>query len=193
MRNPIRLKNLRPRFWPAFVAGAAALALSSPSSISLWLGVPFVAVGVAVRTWGAGHLVKNDEFVCSGPYAHVRHPFYLGTLCIGVGFAIMLGGLSAVVSLAILLPWFFGIYFPRKERIEAGRLSGLYGEAFERYRDAVPALWPMRAAYPAGAPGRPAVRVGWSWARYDRNNELGTLLACLAGLTVVALWAMNGG
>ncbi len=190
MRNPIRIKNLKLRFWPAYLAGAAALALSSPSATSLLAGLPFVGAGLAVRTWGAGHLVKNDELVCTGPYAHVRHPFYLGTLCIGVGFAVMLGGASAAASLVILLPWFFGFYFPRKERVEAGRLAGLYGEAFDRYRAEVPALWPARAAYVGGSGGGES---RWSWSRYDGNNELGTLLACLAGLVAVALWALAGG
>jgi hypothetical protein len=172
-------------------------------------------MGLVIRSWGAGHLVKNDLLVRSGPYAYVRHPFYLGTLCIGVGFAAMLGGYSAAAALAVLLPWFFGFYFPRKERLEAQRLAGLYGEAFERYRAAVPALWPMRGPYvpsPAPSPPRsgeradnetaratesqeplPAESERWSWARYDGNNELGTLLACLAGLAVVGVWAVARG
>ncbi|MDH4017684.1 MAG: hypothetical protein OEV20_10115 [Actinomycetota bacterium] len=187
MRNPIRPKNLKPRFWPAYLAGALALALSAPTPGSVLAGLPLLAAGIAVRSWGAGHLVKNDLLICSGPYAHVRHPFYLGTLCIGVGFAVMLGGRSALVSLALLLPWFFGFYFPRKERIEASRLADLYGEAFERYREAVPALWPTRPAYASGDAAR------WSWSRYDANNELGTLLACLAGFALVGIWAVARG
>jgi len=187
MRNPIRPKNLRPRFWPAFAAGAAALSLSSPSVASLLAGIPFVVAGIAVRTWGAGHLVKNDELVCSGPYAYVRHPFYLGTICIGAGFATMLGGASAIASLAILLPWFFGSYFPRKERVEAERLGGLHGEAFARYREAVPALWPLRGAYRCGG------GVRWSLERYDGNNELGTLLACLTALALLGAWVTSHG
>lgn len=187
MRNPIRPKNLKPRFWPAFAAGAAALVLSDPSKASLLAGLPLVLAGVAVRTWGAGHLVKNDLLVCTGPYAHVRHPFYLGTLSIGAGFAVMLGGASAAACLVVLLPWFFLSYFPRKERIEARRLADRYGEAFERYRASVPALWPARATYAGAEDAR------WSWSRYDRNNELGTLLACVAGLVAVFAWASSRG
>lgn len=188
MRNPIRPKNLRPRFWPAFVAAGLALALSEPSRASLLAGLPVVAFGMAVRTWGAGHLVKNDLLVCSGPYAYVRHPFYLGTLAIGTGFAVMLGGRSAIVGLAVLLPWFFVVYFPRKERIESARLSELHGEPYDRYRARVPALWPVRRAFDAPTEG-PAER--WAWSRYDDNNELGTLLACLVGLALITVWTLQ--
>lgn len=182
MRNPVRSKNLKPRLWPVWGAGAVALAGSAPAPESVLAGLPLVLLGVAIRSWGAGHLVKNELLVCSGPYAYVRHPFYLGTLAIGTGFAVMLGGPGTWLGLAILLPWFFVSYFPRKERVEAHRLAAIYGEAFERYRDAVPALLPARGRYPDGAATR------WSWARYDGNNELGTLLACLAGLGIVAAW-----
>jgi len=183
MRNPIRPKNLKARFWPAYALGALALWLSTPTRASLLAGLPFVVFGIVVRTWGAGHLVKTDELACSGPYAFVRHPFYLGTLSIGVGFAAMLGGPVAIASIALLLGWFFGFYFPRKERSEAARLSARHGEPFERYRSAVPALWPQRRPYAQRSSAR------WSLARYDDNNELGTLLACCAGLLILGVVA----
>lgn len=184
MRNPIRLKNLRARFWPAYLAGALAIWLSAPTHTSLRLGVPLIAVGLLIRAWGAGHLVKNDLLTRTGPYAFVRHPFYLGSLCIGAGFAVSLGGWSTMAALGVLLPWFFAYYFPRKERVEAERLHALYGVEYDRYRAAVPPLWPAW-------PWRRRVDGGgerWRASRYDENNELGTLIACLAGLVLVAGW-----
>jgi len=184
MRNPIRLKNLGARFWPAYLAGALAIALSAPTRWSLALGAPLVAAGLVVRGWGAGHLVKNQLLTRSGPYAFVRHPFYLGSLCIGSGFAVSLGGWSTVGALAVLLPWFFVSYFPRKERVEAERLHALYGAEYDRYRDAVPALWPARRGYRWTEVGGER----WRVSRYDANNELGTLIACLAGVALLAGW-----
>ena len=84
----------------------------------------------------------------------------------------------------MLLPWFFLVYFPRKERIESQRLSALYGDDYDRYRAAVPALWPALRRYE----GSPRERVAWSLARYDDNNELGTLLACVLGWAALAGW-----
>ena len=195
MRNPIRLKNLRARFWPAYLAGGAAIFLSAPSAASLFAGLPWVVVGLVVRSWGAGHLVKNDLLVRTGPYSLVRHPFYLGTLCIGLGFALMLGGWSALVSLGVILPWFFLDYFPRKEQVEADRLQLLHGADYDRYRAAVPALWPVRGIYRAETADRAADADAphWSWQRYDDNNELGTLIACLVGLAVLVGWTLARG
>ena len=72
MRNPIRLKNLRYRFLPFFVLGAIALYVARPAAISLAIGGGVVVAGAALRSWGAGHLVKNEKLVVTGPYAYLR-------------------------------------------------------------------------------------------------------------------------
>ena len=96
MRNPVRLKNLRLRFLPAYAIGGCALWLSRPSAPGLALGLLFVLGGAALRGWAAGHLIKTDAFCVAGPYAHLRHPLYCGTLLIGVGFALMLSGVWSI-------------------------------------------------------------------------------------------------
>lgn len=186
MRNPVRTKNLRSRFLPAFLLGLAALALSRPTPASFGLGAALVVGGALLRTWGAGHLVKNDRLTVTGPYAHMRHPLYAGTLLVGGGFCVIVGGLLTLPLFAVLLPWFFFSYFPRKELIESERLEKLYGEAYAAYRASVPALYPMLHAWqPALATAALAeTERSWSGERYSDNNELGTLLAVLAGLAL---------
>ena len=188
MRNPFRSKNWRPRMWPAFGLGALALLVSTPDERSLVMGLPVVAVGLGLRSWGAGHLVKNEAFVCTGPYAHVRHPLSLGTLCIGTGFALALGGGVGVAVWVGLLAWFFLSYFPRKERVESQRLRERYGDVYERYRTEVDALWPALRPWPTALDV--ADDVGWRASHYDDNNELGTLIATLVGAMIVAGWAI---
>ena len=148
---------------------------------------PLIAAGAALRGWGAGHLVKNDALTTTGPYAHLRHPLYLGTLLIATGFALLLGGYWSLALLAALWPWFALGYFPRKERLESARLSALYGDAFERYRAAVPALWPRWRAW--RAPRDAAEPARWRVSRYSDNNELGTLIAIVLALLLLALRA----
>lgn len=190
MRNPIRLKNLRGRFLPLYVAGAAILLLHRPAPESLWAGAPLLLLGAAVRGWGAGHLVKNDDLTLTGPYAYVRHPLYLGTVLIGTGFAIVVGGWVGGAIAAAFWSWFVLRYFPRKESVESARLLERHGERFAAYRAAVPALRPRLRAWREGAAGAPGAR--WALARYSDNNELGTLLAVAAGWGVFWLRAVVG-
>ena len=188
MRNPIRLKNLSLRFLPLYVAGVVALLFWPPRSAGFVWAVPLAALGLALRSWGAGHLVKTDALTMTGPYAHLRHPLYAGTLLIGTGLALLFGGLLSALLIAVLWPWFALKYFPRKDRVESQRLAERYGAAFEAYRSAVPALWPRFTAYVPStdaltrSDGKGSTSHGWSLARYSENNELGTLLAVLAGL-----------
>jgi protein-S-isoprenylcysteine O-methyltransferase Ste14 len=194
MRNPIRLKNLSLRFAPFYVAGCLLLAVSNVSWRAIGLGAIPIALGVAVRTWGCGHLIKNDRFTVTGPYAYLRHPLYLGTILVAIGFGIMLGGWSTLATFAFVLPWFALHYFPRKERIESQRLESKYGQVYRSYRDEVPALLPrLRAWKPATADaGRVGTDVRWSLVCYDANNELGTLLAVVVGVAGVATRAAVG-
>lgn len=189
MRNPIRLKNLSARYLPLYLVGVVVLLLHVPDRRALLAALPLIVTGLVVRGWGAGHLVKNDVLTTTGPYAHLRHPLYLGTLLIGTGFAIAVGGLFSVAVLAVLWPWFALRYFPRKERVESERLEARYGPRFARYRAAVPALWP------AWRPWQDDVAVGgrgdWALERYSDNNELGTFLAVVLGW--LAFWLRAGG
>lgn len=190
MRNPIRLKNFGLRFVPYFIAGLVLITLREPTPEGVALGVPVIAAGAALRGWGAGHLVKNDALTTTGPYAHLRHPLYLGTLLVATGFALLLGGVWTFVVLAAVWPWFALHYFPRKDRVECARLDALHGEAFARYRAAVPALWPrlrpwhdVSAASPSGSGTE---RSRWRLARYSDNNELGTAIAI--GVVLLLFW-----
>ncbi len=195
MRNPIRLKNLKSRFVPFFALGLLALVFLEPHPVSLALGAALVALGSALRGWGAGHLVKNDRLTVTGPYAHLRHPLYAGTLLVGAGFAVIAGGVFALLLLALFLPWFFLKYFPRKERIESERLEALYGDPYAEYRREVPALWPSLHGWRPSSDMAPFDDLArtWSGERYVDNNEFGTLIALVVGLVLFGLRAQLGG
>ena len=184
MRNPVRFKNLRSRFLPFFVLGGLALWLARPGELAFAAGTLLVGCGAGLRSWGAGHLVKNDRLTVSGPYAHLRHPLYLGSLLIALGFALIAGGVYGLLLIAIFVPWFFLAYFPRKDRVECERLEARYGDAYRRYRDAVPALLPALERWVPADETREVANSGESWssARYSDNNELGTLIAVVVGL-----------
>jgi protein-S-isoprenylcysteine O-methyltransferase Ste14 len=185
VRHPFRRKNLSLRLLPAYVLALAALALAQPTLLSFALGLPLVALGAGLRAWGAGHLVKNDLLSVAGPYAHLRHPLYAGTLCLALGFGVIAGGWALALVLGGFLPAFFFYYFPYKERVESERLELRYGSAYAEYRRAVPALLPSLSRYsPAGGA---ALREPWSVERLRDNDEQGTLLGIGVGLLLLAL------
>jgi len=189
MRNPIRLKNLSVRLAPFYISGVLLWWFASPTLGLFLVGIGWVTLGLSVRAWGVGYLVKTERLAIHGPYAYVRNPLYLGTLLVGCGFSLMLGGWIGLLSLVAFGFWFGLSYFPRKERIESERLRVRYGDIYRHYHENVPALWPR---FPAWRPEAEILEQleddrSWQLQRYDANNELGTFLACVAGTSFVAL------
>ncbi len=169
----------RLRLLGLFLLLGLLLYLARPSDWSVAAGAVFVALGEAVRFWSAGHLRKTVELVTSGPYRYTRNPLYLGRLLIFTGLCIMVQLPYGGSWIVLVLGWaiFFGYYLPRKERVEPARLREIHGEPFERYFDAVPALFPAWKPYPDAIDRR------WSARRMLRNREhwmvVGLVLAIL--------------
>ncbi|MFQ5669955.1 MAG: methyltransferase family protein [Acidobacteriota bacterium] len=159
-----------------------------PRLLDIWLGLPFVLAGSAVRLWASGYLLKTRELAIAGPYAYTRNPLYLGRLLLFTGFALM-GRLPAESHLILLVlgyAVFFGYYLPRKEQVECSRLRSEHGEAYSRYEAVVPALLPRFTPYrPAGLS---PTGTGWDPKRFRRNREY-LMLALEAGL--VALFTLR--
>jgi len=186
VRHPFRHKNLSPRLLPLYALAIAAFLLAHPTRASFLLGSLLVAAGAALRCWGAGYLVKNDLLSVAGPYAHLRHPLYAGTLCLALGFGVIAGGWALLLVLGCFLPLFFLYYFPYKERVESARLEQRHGSAYLEYQRAVPALLPSRARFTPAQTSAPAPQ-RWSFARLRENDEHGTLLGIGVALLLLAL------
>jgi protein-S-isoprenylcysteine O-methyltransferase Ste14 len=160
----------------------ALVVLADPTPLGVSVGFLFAAAGEALRIWAAGHLLKTEELVTSGPYRYTRNPLYLGRLLIFTGLCIMARlpyGASWIV-LASGYVIFFGYYLPRKERVEPARLRKVHGETYERYHRCVPALFPARFPYPDSTP------LGWSSDRMLRNREHWMVIAVIT-VTLVLL------
>ena len=77
----------RRRVALGFLCAALALWLARPTTFSIVTGVLIALPGELLRIWAAGHITKGREVTRSGPYQLVRHPLYLGSTIMGLGFA----------------------------------------------------------------------------------------------------------
>jgi protein-S-isoprenylcysteine O-methyltransferase Ste14 len=114
-----------------FVAAAMAFWLAKPTPRSLVAGAIVALAGEAVRIWAAGHLEKGREVTASGPYRFSRHPLYVGSSIMGVGFAIA----SASVLTAIIILAYLAITLSAAIRSEERHLTEKFGPAYPAYRN----------------------------------------------------------
>lgn len=175
-----KIKQSSPRTRIAAGALAVALLFVQPTMKFWLLGLPLVVLGEAIRLWGAGYLVKTTNLIVSGPYAYIQHPLYLGTGLITPGLLTM-GGAPWWLILG-LMAFFIGYYVRRKHRVESGRLSGIYGEQYDKYEAVVPLLIPYKPPY--RMPDDP--EMSWDLHRVSQNSEDGTVYA----LVTVALYLL---
>jgi protein-S-isoprenylcysteine O-methyltransferase Ste14 len=162
-----RLARLRVPL--GFACAAVALAFARPTWASWATGLPVVITGELLRVWAAGHIDKSREITRSGPYRLVRHPLYLGSSVIGLGFVI--AAASPVVAVVTVL--YLGVTLVAAIRLEEAALDEKFAGGY--------------AAYRAGR-GEPTDRV-FSWSRVIANREYKAMLGLAAVFVFLALRA----
>lgn len=194
-----RSKSLgRLRLAGMWLAGAVLVALGClgrPDPLGWGIGLVVAGLGVAVRSWAAGYLIKSKALITGGPYAYVRNPLYLGRVLIGSGMCIAVRLPESwsvpawpwpnVAVLAAFYAFFFGFYMPRKERVEPARLREYHGDAYTRYQAAVGSIVPNFFR-------RYDVRNGaWGWAQYHRLREYNWVAGYVIVFTLLGLRAFG--
>jgi hypothetical protein len=154
-----------------FVFAVLYFWLARPTWRSIALGAIGILPGLLIRALASGHVRKNEALATSGPYAYTRNPLYLGSLLIGIGFAVAARSWWVGVVLAVM---FFAIYVP-VIRDEEVFLRQKFPE-FEDYARRVPRMWPR--IFPRG-PSRSAIQdtTGrFSFDLYLKHREYNALL-----------------
>lgn len=172
--------------WRLFVGLAVALA-----GMELLVPVPFFAPGhrlfqsaailfalggLALRAWGGGcagrHTrtgqIEAPQLVTGGPFAYLRNPIYLGTMCLGFGMAALIGDPKAYVLAALAFVFLYLGIVPAEEAF----LRQQFGAAYARYCAEVPRFLPRLRPWP----GRAKQAFQWRAAM---------------GEISIALWAMG--
>ena len=153
-----------------------------PTWNSIFFGTAVAIPGIVLRALASGHVKKNEELTISGPYAYTRNPLYLGSLIMGLGFAVAARSIWVVL---LMLLMFFAIYVP-VIRSEEEFLRRSF-PAFNDYAQNVPRLLPRWTAYEktAGTFSRPLY-----WQHREYNAILGTA-ALLAALVAKLMWSSS--
>jgi len=161
-----------------FVFGALFLWLAPRYTTpqTLVVGAVIALIGVLIRAWSTGHIVKNQKLTTTGPYAHTRNPLYLGSFLLALGFAIA----AHWVAVLLVVAFWVAVYGPTIAR-ERDFLRSLYGDLYTEYEANVPAFLPRLTAW-AGPVGADRSG-GFSVALYLRHREW---QAGLGFLTVLA-------
>ena len=146
-----------------FVLGGLYLIFARPTANSLIVGAIVALVGLLIRGWAAGHIVKNNRLATTGPYAFTRNPLYLGSFLIAAGFA-----LAAHWSLLILVVVFFAVVYGPTIQQERDHVRSLFPEAYAEYEKHVPVFFPRLLPWRGGTErdGEP-----FSLALYMRHRE----------------------
>jgi protein-S-isoprenylcysteine O-methyltransferase Ste14 len=161
----------RYRVTLGFVVGTICFVLARPTKTSLMWGAGIAIVGELIRLWAAGHIDKGREITRSGPYRFVRHPLYLGSTMMALGFALASGSTVVVVLVMAYMIATLGAAMWTEERALDEKFSGEY------------------AAYREGRAA--AVERPFSWARVVANREYRAAAGLALGLSLLAallLW-----
>ncbi|MBI1827736.1 MAG: isoprenylcysteine carboxylmethyltransferase family protein [Planctomycetes bacterium] len=136
------------------------------------MGLMLMAIGAGIRIAAHGQLRKKQELATDGVYSICRHPLYLGSILMALGFCILFND-SANYAFAGA---YFLLFYPLTMVWEEFRLAERYGEAHAAYRATTPLLLPL---------GR--FRGGeFLWAQALRNGG-STLLVGTCGLLLFAI------
>jgi len=159
----------RYRVPAGWLLGVVVLLLARPTPSSILLGLPLGFVGEAIRIWASGHIEKTKKLATGGPYAHARHPLYVGSVLLALGVGVASASLWVVLAVAV----YFLAFFPAVMREESDFLAKKFPEEFAKWATEVPAFWPRPT------PGGPRSS-RFEWGRVSLNREWRTALAILA-------------
>ncbi len=152
--------------------------VARPTGRSMAMGAIVVVPGLLIRALASGHVRKNESLATSGPYAYTRNPLYLGSLLLGLGFAVAARSWGIGVAVVVM---FFAIYVP-VIRDEEAFLRRTFPE-FEEYARRVPRMCPRLTPR---SDNQSEVGAGFSLELYLKHREYNALLG-VVGMTAALI------
>lgn len=137
-------------------------------------GMFLVLAGAGLRSWAAGIIHKSESLATVGPYSLTRHPLYIGSLLMAIGFCTIIGD---VVNFVVIFAITVIFYIPKIHREET-RLADTFGEEWTHYTRRTSIFYPKNF---------PELNAHWSFSQWLRHREYYALCACLIVLAFLKL------
>ncbi len=161
-----------------FLFGRPGVLPNSTLLAAPYWGIGCVLLGVLVRSWAAGVLRKGKELAVTGPYSLCRHPLYLGSGLMMLGFCHLtcdpLFYLPVVGGLAVI--------YCNTMWCEERRMISSYSDAWHVYALRTPMLLPWK-------PARFTLE-RWSLAQWKKNREYQAAITAIVSLMLLGVWRM---
>lgn len=148
---------------PAFVIAGSPWGTTGIYT-ALAVAVLFTLLCFLLRAWGSAYLssgvvwnpnARTDTLLVDGPFRYTRNPLYLGNLFMAIGLGAIATPLGFVAIVVLHIPFIRALV-----RWEEIGMEERYGEAFERYRAQVPALFPRLRPAPEQGTSTPSFAQG---------------------------------
>jgi protein-S-isoprenylcysteine O-methyltransferase Ste14 len=150
--------------------------LTNLADYKVLLGLGLVFSGLALRSWAAGTLHKRKELTMSGPYAIVRHPLYIGSFMMMLGFCQLVDdeeNIWFVVGPVLALYIYRAIH---EEKFLAAKFPDQWVEFARRVPRFFPRRWPKQ------------LFATWNLKQWLNNREYQAVTAVLLGLVALQIW-----
>lgn len=145
--------------------------------LSSMLAIALVVAGLAIRSWAAGILKKGAVLATTGPYRMVRHPLYVGSFLMMVGFTMLIGdwcNLIIIVGPVALLYWL-------TIHGEESRLAHKFGESWHRFARTTPRFIPRTLSCDFS---------DWRVSQWMSSREYQAVIGSVIAFAAIKLWQL---
>ncbi len=156
---------------------------SNPLAVWQWnsgIGLALLLMGVGIRSWSAGTLIKVRELVTIGPYALSRNPLYVGSFLMMYGFALIMCDWLSIAFIAGPMSILYYFQVLNEEKY----LSALHAEQWASYIVRTSRFVPLKF--------NSNWRTGWSLAQWVHHREYQAVLGAAVGIVGLILLSYFG-
>jgi protein-S-isoprenylcysteine O-methyltransferase Ste14 len=141
------------------------------------IGGIIVSLGLLLRSWAAGIINKNKLLTKTGPYQVCRHPLYLGSLLMAIGYLIILDDWFLwIVLILFMIP----VYLP-KILGEEQKLNELFPGEYDKFKQETGMIFPKKISLKK-------LIHKWSFKQWVKHTEYNAWIATIIATIALQFW-----